>query len=222
MLTNLLLVFFLILSFVVEQVPCKTYTEKDMRASVLLHMKGTETKQGKEELIRAGCSGTYIDSTHILSAAHCFEGYHVTNIWARGENEANGYPVHLMALDLPKDLAILESPYSHYHTWLGRLPKAGDEVINIGSPYNFEFVISQGVVGCRHVHIKGHDCSFLLTTAMINPGSSGGGVFDKHGRLVGVNTISVGIFGWSGISLAVDVDTVRKFLEENKRVLGKA
>lgn len=33
------------------------------------------------------------------------------------------------------------------------------------------------------------------------------------GELIGVNTMSVGFFGWSGISMAVSVEDVQEFLE---------
>ncbi len=48
---------------------------------------------------------------------------------------------------------------------------------------------------------------------MCNPGSSGGGAFNESGELIGVNTMIVGIFGWTGITLTVNTETVNEFLD---------
>jgi len=178
-------------------------------ASVLLRMKTYKDQNGHR--MRGGCSGTYVDPTHILTAAHCFE-LPIEYVWARGPNESVGYPVHVIRLSAAKDLALLEVPYSHPYVRLAKLPKRGYSIFNIGSPLDFEFVVSEGIVGAINYHAHGFTSHYLITTAMINPGSSGGGAFNTKGELVGVNTMTVGFFGWQGISLAVGIDDVKEFL----------
>lgn len=187
---------------------------RDLKASVLLHTKSVRTNdKGIKERSFSGCSGTFIRPYTILTAAHCFESAS-TQVWARGPYESVGYPVHLVALDKKKDLALLDVPFKHPYAKIGAQPKRGDYILNIGSPMNFEFVPSEGMIGETEYVAKGFTAKYLVTTAMCNPGSSGGGAFNTKGELIGVNTMIVGIFGWQGITLTVNTDTVNLFLAE--------
>lgn len=186
---------------------------RDMKCSVLLHMRGKRMgHNGKMHTIRAGCSGTYISPMEILTAAHCFEGYDVEKVWARGPNEILGYPVHFERSNVGMDLALVVSPFPHPYAKLGASPHVGEEVLNVGSPLMFEFVATSGIVSLVHFVADGFTGTYTITTAMIDHGSSGGGCFDRKGRLIGVNTMSVGLFGWGGLSMAVDIETIKQFL----------
>ena len=63
--------------------------------------------------------------------------------------------------------------------------KIGSRVFAIGAPRGLELTMSDGIVsGLRNV-----DASVLIqTNAAISPGSSGGGLFNEDGRLVGITT----------------------------------
>ena len=63
--------------------------------------------------------------------------------------------------------------------------KVGEEVYTIGSPSGLEATLGQGIIsGLRRVE-RGR---LLQTSAPISPGSSGGGLFDKSGNLIGVTS----------------------------------
>lgn len=212
---NLLLIALLLTPMVVNPFNHnKRIVLKDLKASVLLHTKTVGLdKDGIRQRSYSGCSGTFIGPYTIITAAHCFETP-TTQVWARGPYESVGYPVHLVAWDKKKDLALLDVPFKHPYVKIGRLPQRGDHVLNIGSPMNFEFVPSEGSIGETDYKAKGFTARYLVTTAMCNPGSSGGGAFNERGELIGVNTMIVGIFGWQGITLTVNTDTVNLFLSE--------
>jgi S1-C subfamily serine protease len=92
-------------------------------------------------------------------------------------------------------------------------PRVGEDVYNVGSPYFLEFLISSGLISAIDLKVKGFMAHYFVSTAMINPGSSGGGAFNEAGELIGVNTMTIGgPFGWAGISLAVDLSTLKEFL----------
>ena len=63
--------------------------------------------------------------------------------------------------------------------------KVGERVYAIGNPQGFELTLSEGLVsGLRDIE---NDVQ-IQTTAQISPGSSGGGLFDSAGRLIGITT----------------------------------
>jgi S1-C subfamily serine protease len=121
----------------------------------------------------------------------------------------------LVKLDPEHDLALLkvQNVKNHSYAKIAKSARVGEQIINVGSPIIFEFLVSEGIVAALHFKDKTFKSTYLITTAMINPGSSGGGAFNAAGELVGVNTMSVGMFGWTGISMAVDIESIKGFLK---------
>jgi hypothetical protein len=70
----------------------------------------------------------------------------------------------------------------------------GEEVFAIGNPKGTERTISQGIVSNKH-EVEGG--VWLQTDARIYFGSSGGGLFDANGNLVGITTKMGGNFGFA-------------------------
>ena len=61
----------------------------------------------------------------------------------------------------------------------------GEKVYAIGAPEGLELTISEGLISGLRDFDKGR---VIQTSAAISPGSSGGGLFDAQGRLVGITT----------------------------------
>ena len=88
----------------------------------------------------------------------------------------------------------------------------GEEVFAIGAPEGWELSLSRGVVSqLRKIHGK-HDAPLVQTDAAISPGSSGGGLFNENGELVGITT-----FKWKGESLnfAIPAEWVGELLTQD-------
>jgi TPR repeat protein len=63
--------------------------------------------------------------------------------------------------------------------------KIGETVYAIGSPQSLENTISEGIIsGLRMID----GVRYIQTSAPISSGSSGGGLFDENGRLIGITT----------------------------------
>jgi S1-C subfamily serine protease len=71
------------------------------------------------------------------------------------------------------------------------VPRIGDKVFAIGNPHGLGWTHSAGDVSQVRRRIQdGYQLRVLQTTAAINPGSSGGGLYDAAGRLIGINTMT--------------------------------
>ena len=66
--------------------------------------------------------------------------------------------------------------------------KVGEPAFAVGAPQGLELSISQGIVSQLRPTPLGKD-PMIQTTAAISQGSSGGGLFDSDGRLVGLTTL---------------------------------
>lgn len=190
-------------------------SDKVLDVSVLIRAKQYSLNEETLKVRRSmtGCSGTFISGTEVLTAAHCFS-QPTTDIWVRGIDRIS-FRAQLTKLDPEHDLALLKVSglSNHPYAKLAARSRVGEQVINVGSPSVFEFLVSEGIVAGLHYKDHTFKSTYLITTAMINPGSSGGGAFNAAGEIMGVNTMSVGLFGWSGISLAVDIESIRGFLK---------
>lgn len=119
----------------------------------------------------------------------------VTNchVIARGKIFLAGYrherlPAHLMAYDADKDLCVLA--VRGLDATPARIGDSGavhvgQRVYAVGTPEGFELTLSEGLVSGLREAAGGR---YIQTTAPLSEGSSGGGLFDREGRLVGITS----------------------------------
>ena len=83
----------------------------------------------------------------------------------------------------------------------------GEKVYAVGAPNGLELSISDGIISQFRKYRK---VPYIQTDAAISPGSSGGGLFDLAGNLVGITTSkSVGKHV-EGIGFAIPADLIRR------------
>jgi S1-C subfamily serine protease len=90
--------------------------------------------------------------------------------------------------------------------------KMGDTVYALGSPAGPELAVSlsRGIVSTDRPRTFG-DQTFIQHDAAVNPGNSGGPLLNGRGEVVGMNTAK--IKGTEGISFAIPIEDVRRFVE---------
>ncbi len=106
----------------------------------------------------------------------------------RVEHDGKQWPAKLVRVDPDRDLAELSVAglAAPVVTVLDSSKLAvGETVYAIGAPEGLELTISEGLISGLRDFDKGQ---VIQTSAAISPGSSGGGLFDAQGRLVGITT----------------------------------
>ncbi len=84
----------------------------------------------------------------------------------------------------------------------------GDYVLAIGSPFGFEQSVTAGIVSAKGRSLPGDGyVPFIQTDVAVNPGNSGGPLFDVNGAVIGINSqIYSQTGGYQGVSFAIPID----------------
>ena len=127
------------------------------------------------------------------------------------DHEGRVREAKLLGADEGIDLALLEVPdLGLPAVGLGdsNALRVGEDVFAVGNPYGHGHSVTRGILSARARSLGRDEFDlFLQTDAAINPGSSGGPLFDVKGRVVGVNT-AIDARGES-IGFAMPVELVR-------------
>ena len=86
--------------------------------------------------------------------------------------------------------------------------KVGEWVVAIGKPFGLESTMTAGIVSAKGRDLPQENLvPFIQTDAAVNPGNSGGPLFNLRGEVVGINSM---IFsrtgGYMGLSFAIPID----------------
>ena len=98
----------------------------------------------------------------------------------------------------------------------GARPRAGQEVIALGTPLGLTNTVTRGIVSAVR-EVGG--LTLLQTDAAINPGNSGGPLLDRSGQVVGITTMGVKSAEAQGLGFAVAIEHAQALLA-NKRSTG--
>ncbi|WP_426699768.1 Do family serine endopeptidase [Rhodanobacter sp. Col0626] len=98
--------------------------------------------------------------------------------------------------------------------------KPGQWVLAIGSPFGFDYTVTQGIVSAVGRNLGQRDqpyTSFIQTDVPINRGNSGGPLFDLQGRVVGVNSQIYSNTGdYMGVSFSIPIDVAMNAVQQIK------
>jgi S1-C subfamily serine protease len=174
------------------------------------------TFYGPMDASGAGSGVIISEDGYIVTCAHVISN--ATKIEVQ-DSEDNVYQASLVAYSDKMDLALLKIDAE------GLTPavlgdsasySAGDPIYVVGNPLgNFVLSVSQGIISGvdRRANIEGNEMRLTQVDAAVNPGNSGGGLFDSQGRLIGiVNAKNAGI-DVEGMGFAIPIDTVREVLK---------
>jgi len=164
---------------------------------------------GGEQPFRGQGSGFIVsaDGT-ILTNAHVVRDAKEVTVKLQDRRE---FRAKVLGADPDTDIAVLKIEASGLPTvTLGDAAAAqvGDPVLAIGAPFGLEQSATQGIVSAKGRSLPGDSfVPFIQTDAAVNPGNSGGPLFDGAGRVIGINSqIYSRNGGFQGLAFAIPID----------------
>ncbi|MEI6475125.1 MAG: trypsin-like peptidase domain-containing protein [Planctomycetota bacterium] len=167
---------------------------------------------GARSFTQSGSGWIWDAGGNIVTNAHVVDGATALEVQL---HDGSLHPATLVGLDPRTDIAVLHIRADGLlpATRTPTVPAQGDLVFAFGSPFEFRFSMSSGIVsgvgrsaGIAEVEYE----SFIQVDAAVNPGNSGGPLTDVRGRVIGINTAiatgrgsSVGSGQFAGIGLAI-------------------
>lgn len=125
--------------------------------------------------------------------------------------------VAVVDLDERRDLVLLKiKAFNVRFATFGDSDKVevGEDVVLIGSPQGLDLTVSKGVVSA--IRDSGRGYRLIQTSAPASPGSSGGGMFNVYGELIGVVTSQ--IREGQNLNFAVPVNYVRGLISAEAKM----
>ncbi|HWK50355.1 MAG TPA: DegQ family serine endoprotease [Steroidobacter sp.] len=154
-------------------------------------------------------SGFIVSSDgYILTNAHVVADADEVTVKTTDRRE---YTAKVVGVDEATDVAVLKIDAKNLPTVKIGDPaklRPGEWVIAIGSPFGFENTVTAGIVSATSRPMPGSNYApFIQTDVPVNPGNSGGPLFNMNGEVVGINSqIYSRNGGYMGLSFAIPID----------------
>jgi serine protease Do len=168
--------------------------------------------------IRQGEGSGFIVSPdgYILTNAHVVADADEVTVRMTDRRE---YPAKVIGVDKRTDVAVIKIEGKQLPVVkLGDPSKLrpGEWVLAIGSPFTFENSVTAGIVSATGRSMPGEDLvPFIQTDVAVNPGNSGGPLFNLNGEVVGINSqIYSRSGGYMGLSFAIPIDVANNVRQQ--------
>ncbi len=176
---------------------------------------GNYVTSGAGSGVIISADGVIITNHHVVNGAN--------TITVR-TSDGTKYPALVLGSDSQTDIAVIKIGGENLpFALLGNSDNisVGQEVLAVGNPLgNLGGTVTNGIISAtsREVTIDGMEMTLIQTNAEVNPGNSGGGLFNMYGELIGIvnaksTTASSGV-SVEGIGFAIPVNTAAKVSTE--------
>jgi serine protease Do len=201
----------------------------DMHGPAVVHVSVREklaktddkaTSADKPDVVRSNSFGSgFIVSPngYILTNAHVVSQATQLRVTLKDKREL---PARIVGEDATTDVAVLKVDAVDLPTVAIGNPAAvrvGEPVAAIGSPFGFEHSVTAGIVSAKSRNVDDLLVPFIQTDAAVNPGNSGGPLFNAEGKVIGINSrIWTRSGGFQGLSFAIPIDLAMRIAEDLK------
>jgi len=179
--------------------------------------------RGNAPPVRGAGSGFIVSSDgYILTNTHVVGNADEVTVRLTDRRE---FPAKVVGADERTDVAVIKINASSLPTVRLGDPtkiKPGQWVLAIGSPFGFENSATAGIISATARSLPSDNyVPFIQTDVAVNPGNSGGPLFNLAGEVIGINSqIFSRTGGYMGVSFAIPID-VAKNVEEQIIKTGK-
>ena len=172
---------------------------------------------GREAPVVFGAGSGFIVSPDgvILTNAHVVQGADEVTVKLQDRRE---FRAKVLGSDPKTDVAVLKidakglpvAPIGKSRSLL-----VGEWVLAIGSPYGLESTVTAGVVSATGRSLPDGAVPFIQTDVAVNPGNSGGPLFNTRGEVVGINSqIYSQTGGYQGLSFSIPIDVAVRIKDQ--------
>jgi serine protease Do len=175
----------------------------------------------QERVPQRGMGSGFIVSQdgHILTNAHVVSTAKEVTVKLTDKRE---FQARVLGVDRATDIALLKIEATNLPTVrIGstEVLRVGEWVTAIGSPYGFENTVTSGIVSAKWRSLPdGAYVPFIQTDVAVNPGNSGGPLFNMQGEVVGINSqIYSRTGGYQGLSFAIPIELAVKVKDQLAR-----
>jgi serine protease Do len=178
---------------------------------------GVPQQRGRARPVQGEGSGFIVSPDgYILTNAHVVANADEVTVKTTDRRE---YTAKVVGSDEQTDVAVLKIEAKNLPTVrLGDPEKLrpGEWVVAIGSPFGFENSVTAGIVSATSRAMPGGNYTpFIQTDVAVNPGNSGGPLFNMNGEVVGINSqIYSATGGYMGVSFAIPIDVANNVKEQ--------
>ena len=171
--------------------------------------QGPQPRGQGDEVVRGQGSGFVVSADGlILTNAHVVRDASEVIVKLTDRRE---FKAKVLGADTKTDVAVLKIDVQNLPTVpLGRARdlKVGEWVLAIGSPFGFENSVTAGVVSAKGRSLPDDSfVPFIQTDVAVNPGNSGGPLFNSRGEVVGINSqIYSRSGGYQGLAFAIPIE----------------
>jgi S1-C subfamily serine protease len=199
-----------------EKEPVDTASMLDVSVSIRTISHVSTDKYGDSVWAPGSGSGFLVSSAtcEVWTNHHVIEDAAVIEVFPRDWKKAHGIIAKLVNSTPHTDIAILQMescegiPAARFGSLLRA--RVGDETYVVGNPFGKNpDSVSRGIISHGSRYLSG-PIPYLQTDAAVNPGNSGGALFNRDGAVIGLTTAIAATSSGNnvGISYALPINTV--------------
>src|SRR5580704_13320271 len=174
-------------------------------------------QQGPRGPVRGAGSGFIVSADgYILTNTHVVANADEVTVRLTDRRK---FPAKVIGADERTDVAVIKISASNLPIVKLGDPsriKPGQWVLAIGSPFGFENTATAGIISATSRAVPGENyVPFIQTDVPVNPGNSGGPLFNMAGEVIGINSqIFTRTGSFMGVSFAIPIDVARNVEEQ--------